>query len=358
MHLTRFGATGFRALSEICFEPSPGINVIRGDNAQGKTSILEAILFAATARSHRTNVEAELVTQGENWFQLRANAARKDRDVAIEANWWKGVKRFKINGVFQPRISDILGKLNVVLFSPEDLILVKGSGANRRRFLDMELSQISATYLSALQQYRLALRQRNELLRGHNPDPDLLDPWDAQLVRHGEILMRERRVFIDDLAKRASLAYGRIARGEKFSVAYAPDIPTEGDCEAIVKKTRGSDIKRGTTTRGPHRDDILFEIEGQPARSFGSQGQQRTASLALRLAELDLVKDRTGEYPVLMLDEVLSELDEHRSRLLFDSLDSEVQCLITTTTLVRHTELIRREDAVYQIRRGVLEKKQ
>jgi DNA replication and repair protein RecF len=357
MFLTKISSTGFRTLAEICFEPSTGVNIIRGDNAQGKTSILEAILFAATARSHRTNVESELAKHGESWFQIRLQAKRKDRDVAIEANWWKGVKRFKVNGVLQQRISDILGKVNVVLFSPEDLVLVKGSGANRRRFLDMELSQISPNYLGALQQYRQALKQRNELLRGHNPDPDMLDPWDAQLAKYGVVLMRERGAFIAELAERASEAYARIAEGEKFRVTYAADAP-EDELAAVIKKSRLSDIKRGTTTRGPHRDDMSTEIEGQPARSFGSQGQQKTAALSLRLAELNLVKERTGEYPILLLDEVLSELDEKRSRFLFDSLDDGVQCIITATTLVKHSGLIRCENAVYHIEKGALEKKQ
>ena len=356
MHLIRFASTGFRALAEICFEPSPGVNVIRGDNAQGKTSLLEAILFAATARSHRTNIETELVKHGENCFQLRAQAARRDREIAIEANWWKGVKRFKVNGVLQTRISDILGKLNAVLFSPEDIILVKGTGTHRRRFLDMELSQISPAYLNALQQYRQALRQRNEILRGEAPDPELLDPWDAQLARHGDVLMRERDAFVSDLAKRAAHAYGRIADGERLAVTYQPDVQSTEPLGAILKKTRPSDMRRGTTTRGPHRDDVFIEIAGQPARNFGSQGQQKTAAVCLRLAELELVKERTGEYPVLMLDEVLSELDERRSRLLFDTIDAQVQCLITTASSTKQIALIRREDAVYQIRRGILEK--
>lgn len=356
MHLTRFEATGFRTLAEISFEPARGVNVIQGDNAQGKTSLLEGVLFAATARSHRTSVETELVKHGENWFQLRAHASRRDRETGIEANWWKGVKRFKVNGVLQTRISDILGKLNVVLFSPEDLVLVKGSGTQRRRFLDMELSQISTTCLIALQQYRQALRQRNELLRNEKPDPELLDVWDEQLAQHGAVLMRERSAFVEGLAKCASEAYGRITGGERFSVTYQPDVPLTEPLAAVFKKTRHSDLRRGATTRGPHRDDMLIEIAGQPARNFGSQGQQKTAALSLRMAELDLVKERTGEYPVLMLDDVLSELDEHRSRLLFETLDPEVQCLITTTTLTKHAALIHREYAVYQIQRGAIEK--
>ena len=356
MHLIQFMCTGFRILTEICFEPAPGINVIVGDNAQGKTSLLEAILFAATARSHRTNIETELVRHGESWFQLRARAARSDREIALELNWWKGVKRFKVNGVLQTRVSDILGKLNVVLFSPEDIIHVKGAGANRRRFLDMELSQISPAYLNALQQYRQVLRQRNELLRGESPNPDLLDAWDAQLAEHGIVLTREREDFVRELSKRATDAYKHIAGGEKLSLAYQPDVAPGESLGAVLAKTRATDVRRGATTRGPHRDDLLIEVAGQPARSFGSQGQQKTAALALRIAEIELVRERTGEYPVLMLDEVLAELDEHRSRLLFDAVDAQVQCVITTAAAATHPAVFHREDAVYRIERGVLEK--
>ena len=356
MHLIQFVCTGFRLLAGVRFEPSPGINVIVGDNAQGKTSLLEAILFSATARSHRTNAETELVGHGESWFQLRAHAARHDREVTLELNWWKGVKRFKVNGVLQTRVSDILGKLNVVLFSPEDVVLVKGSGANRRRFLDMELSQISPTYLNALQQYRQALRQRNELLRRESPDPELLDPWDAQLAQHGVVLTQEREDFVRDLSRRAAEAYGHIAAGERLSLTYQADVPAAESLGAVLEKTRCSDVRRGATTRGPHRDELLIDIGGRPARNFGSQGQQKTAALALRIAELELVRERTGEYPVLMLDEVLSELDERRSRLLFDAIDPLVQCLITTATVTKHPALLGREDAVYRIERGILEK--
>ena len=359
MHLVQFTCEHFRALADISFEPGRGVNVIHGGNGQGKTSLLEAILFAATARSHRTSVETDLVRHGEQGFHLSARASRRDRETDIEAQWRQGVKRFKVNGVAQTRVSDILGKINVVLFSPEDIALVKGTAAHRRKFLDMELSQISPPYLNALQHYRQVLRQRNELLRAAaSPASALLDVWDEQLVRHGAIIMREREAFIGQLAQRASEAYRAIADGEELGVAYQPDAPSADTLAGVVAKARSSDVHRRATTRGPHRDDLSIAVKDQSARSFASQGQQRTAALSLRLAELALVKDRTGEYPILMLDEVLSELDETRAGLLVTAIDPDVQCLLTTAALSRHAIGFQSPCNFYRIERGALEKQE
>lgn len=356
MHLTRFTCDGFRSLRGIAFEPAPGINLIAGDNAQGKTSLLEAILFAATARSHRTFTEADLVRAEADFFQIHVDAQRAENLLAIDARWYQGVKRFRINGVLQSRISDILGKLCVVLFSPEDIALIKGTAAHRRKFLDMELSQVCPHYLAALQQYRQALRQRNEVLRALDPESALLDVWDAQLVQYGTVLMNERETFIARLSHHAAAAYCNIAGGESMALAYEPDIVSAGDLAKTLAKTRSVDIRRRATTRGPHRDDLDFCVQGQSARAFASQGQQKTAALAVRLAELELVKERTGEYPVLMLDEVFSELDEHRSRLLAEAIAPSVQCLLTTTDVNRQRAFPVREHAVFHIVRGELEK--
>lgn len=356
MHLTHFQCRGFRALSDIAFEPARGINVIRGHNAQGKTSVLEAILFATTSKSHRTTDERDLVAHGERDFHVYLRGQRTDRDVAIDAHWWNGTKRFRINGVAQTRVSEVLGKLAVVIFSPEDIELVKGGAATRRRFLDMELSQVNPAYLNALQQYRQVLRQRNELLRQPRPDTDLLDVWDVQLAEHGTAIIGERASFLDQLSPLAAVAYQRISGGEGFSVNYTPDVPPDESLASVLAKARPSDLRRAMTTHGPHRDDIEICVAGQPARNFASQGQQKSAALALKLAELDLVKGRMGEYPVLMLDEVLSELDAKRSRQLFDAIDESVQSLLTTTQLDDSELFGRFESTFLRIERGHLEK--
>jgi DNA replication and repair protein RecF len=331
MRLIEFKCDAFRALSEVDFQPCPGINVVSGSNAQGKTTLLEAILFAATSRSHRTNTESELVRHGEDHFRLLAHVARREREVTVEAHWWQGAKRFRVNGVAVTRVSDILGKFHVVMFCPEDIGLVKGSASGRRRFLDMELSQLYPEYLHALQQYRQALRQRNELLKHDSPKPDLLDVYDEQLATHGVVLIRERSAFLSSLANLAAEAYGRIADMEKLEIVFRPDVADPSALADTLARSRLSDIRRNMTMRGPHRDDFDFSITGANARTFASQGQQKCAAIALKLAETALIRERTGEYPILMLDEVLAELDSTRARQLFESMPPPMQCIITTT---------------------------
>ncbi|HOD48812.1 MAG TPA: DNA replication/repair protein RecF [Candidatus Hydrogenedentes bacterium] len=333
MVLRELKTEGFRCLNLAQFAPGNGVNVIWGDNAQGKTSLLEAILYAATSKSHRTNQESDMVQHGQHGFRIHAAAQRIDRPVTVDATWWHGQKRFKVNGVAQNKVSGILGKMPVVFFSPEDVELVRGTAAVRRKFLDMEISQIEPAYLRALQQYRQVLKQRNELLKHTALEPDLLDAWDEQLVRYGRVIARSRRAFVDELRAAAAPAYQTIAESEDLAIAFAPDIPPDKDHLAALRETRERDRRYGLTHRGPHRDDFDLVISGKAARQFASQGQQRTAALALKLAELRLVRQRIAEYPILMLDDVLSELDPKRSRRLFQTIPEEVQCLLTATHL-------------------------
>lgn len=328
--------------------------MIRGLNAQGKTSVLEAILFAATSKSHRTNTEADLVRRDQEGFSITLEAVEANGNVRVDANWWRGVKRFKVNGVARERLSEILGRVRLVFFSPEDLGLVKEAAAVRRRFLDMELSQVSPPYLAALQEYRNVLRQRNELLRQESVDESLLDVWDPQLVRHGETLMRERASFVADLTRWAEAAYRNIAEDESIAIRYRCDVDSADSFEERLAAARKSDVRRQQTTHGPHRDDIEFYIANAPARSHGSQGQQRSAALAVKLAEVELIRERTGEYPVLMLDEVLSELDDARAHRLFRAVPDGVQTLITTTDLDDRRGVIQRNAKRFTIERGAL----
>jgi len=356
MHLLRLTCQGFRCLEEVDFQPEPAINIVWGGNAQGKTSLLEAVLFAATSKSHRTNLETDLVMHEAKGFRIQATGRRHDRDVTLEVAWWQGVKRIKVNGVAQSRVSDILGKIHVVLFSPEDVTLVRGSAAHRRRFLDMALSQLDARYLDSLQRYRQALRQRNEVLRTSKPDPALLEVWEAQLDQYAGRLIRDRAACVERLARDAAAAYARIAPDEVLDVAYQPDVPADESLLAILTKNRDRDRRRGLTSRGPHRDDLMFMVDGQAARNYASQGQQKTVALALKLAEVELVKDRTGEYPILLLDEVLAELDAPRAQRLAEAIDDGVQCLLTTTHRDRHDALLGAPWPCYRMKRGRIEK--
>ncbi len=336
MRLVELKCDGFRSLTDVTFRPVPGINVIRGHNAQGKTSLLEAVFYLTTSKSHRTANERELVQEGSEGFRAKAQVQRRDRVVVIEATWWNGVKRFRVNGVAQTRVSDILGKISTVFFAPEDVDLVKGSASHRRHFLDLELSQLLPSYLHALQQYRQVLRQRNQLLKTHVSDPQLLEVWDEQLAVHGAVLIEERAKYLEQLDKLARVSYGQIAGEERLELRYLPDVKLASTLAGVLASSRTSDLARGMTTRGPHRDDFEFLVGGRPARAYASQGQQRTAALALKLADVELIKARTGEYPILMLDEVLSELDENRASRLFTLLQKGIQCLLTTTSTHRN----------------------
>lgn len=330
MRLTRVQCRGFRGLQDTDFAPGPALNILSGANAQGKTSVLEAILYAATTRSHRASSDEELAHYGDNEFHVRVEAETTTHSVTIEAHWWREAKRFKVDGVAQTRLSDILGRLCVVFFSPEDINLVKGAASKRRLFLDMELSQALPPYLRALQQYRQALRQRNELLRRQCGDPALLEPWEQQLAGHGGTLVREREAYVRELAAVAAPLYGRIVEAEPLELTYKPDIADPSLMAIILAEARRGDLLRKTTGRGPHRDDMEISIAGKPARTYGSQGQQKSAALVLKLAEMELMRGQVGEYPVVLLDEALAELDATRGARLFDALPEEVQALITT----------------------------
>lgn len=332
MTLTQLTCTRFRCLADTDFRPGPGLNVVRGANAQGKTSLLEALLYLATARSHRTPRETELVRYGEEGFRIAARVDRVDRTITLDAVWQQGVKRFRVNGVAQPRLSDILGKMNVVSFFTEDIGILRGPASQRRRMMDIELSKIDPEYLRALQRYRQVLRQRNELLRQERPAPALLDAWDAQLAEYGAVLMKARAAFVEHLGRAAACFYRHIAgETERIEVVYRPDIKLDASIEDTVADARDADLKQGMTTRGPHRDEMELGINDRSARYFASQGQQRTGALALKLAAVDLARRQAGEYPVLALDDVLSELDAARAARLIKAIPAGVQSVVTVT---------------------------
>lgn len=332
MQLTRLISSGFRCLKDVSFHPGPGLNLIVGANAQGKTSLLESLLYVATARSHRTTQDAELVQYGGQGFRIAAWVERRMRPVVIEAAYYNGVKRFRVNGVPQTRVSDILGKVNVVSFFAEDVALVRGAASQRRRLLDIELSKVYPQYLRSLQQYRQVLRQRNELLRRKPTTSEELVAWDVQLVAHARVLMEHRASFVRRLTVTAETYYARIAgERESLTLAYHPDIRPDANVGEVIALARETDQKQGITTRGPHRDDIDIWINDRPARQFASQGQQRSAALAIKLATADWVQETTEEDPILALDDVFSELDADRASRLLETLSPHRQSLITST---------------------------
>ncbi|OQC06762.1 MAG: DNA replication and repair protein RecF [Candidatus Hydrogenedentes bacterium ADurb.Bin101] len=358
MRLTRVQCGQFRGLKDMDFIPGPRFTLLSGANAQGKTSMLEAILYAATTRSHRTSSDDELARYGTSEFHIRIDACSvAGAPVYIEANWWRYAKRFKVSGIPQTRLSDVLGKICVTFFAPEDIVLVKGAASGRRLYLDLQLSQMMPPYLRALQRYRQALRQRNELLRRQCADPELLAPWESQLAVHGKILVTERDACVRELSDIAATLYGRIVEEEPLELVYKPDIADPENIARVLGETRNGDLQRKTTGRGPHRDDMEIRISGKEARNYGSQGQQKSAALVLKLAEVELTLRRMGEYPVVLLDEALAELDSGRAARLFSAIPDEAQALITTAHPEQLPAISPEDMQHFHIEGGRLEKK-
>lgn len=326
----------YRNYESVKVEFDPGTNVIFGDNAQGKTNLLEAIYECAVARSHRGSKDRDVIRFGEEEGHIRLIAEKEGRPVRIDLHLKKNKpKGAAVDGVPIRRVSELFGVLHVVFFSPEDLKIVKSSPQERRRFIDEELCQLDRIYTSDLISYNKALLQRNDLLKFPKEDkefPALLDVWDEQLVRCGRAVMKAREEFIRELDVLAAAVHRELTGGrEKLSLAYTPSAAPDSFEEKLFLG-RDIDIRLGSTQLGPHRDDMECMINGVDVRRFGSQGQQRTAALSLKMAEIELVKQKIHDAPVLLLDDVLSELDSDRQERLLGSL-SGVQTFLSCTGL-------------------------
>lgn len=331
---------GFRNYESLDFVPAPGVNVLCGDNAQGKTNLLEAVHLCCLGRSHRTSKDAELIGWGKMKSSVRLDAQSRDGIRRIEVTLHlQGEKKktVSLNGSPVQRIGELMGQVNAVLFSPEDLKLVKDGPEIRRRFLDMEISQLYPAYFYALQRYVRSLNQRNTLLKKIAEDPSLLntlDEWDYMLASSGAEIISRRMRYITLLQSAAQEAHDALTGGlEKLTLTYSRN--EEDGQESLLrllKASRKDDLHRMTTSCGPHRDDLRLLINGREVRNFGSQGQQRTAALSLKLAELEVMAQTLGESPILLLDDVMSELDVERRKMLLTRI-SGVQTLITCTHL-------------------------
>ncbi len=322
------------------FAPCGGVNVLLGDNGQGKTNLLEAMYLCCTGRSHRTHQDRELISWDADFASVQVHAERLDGSHEVEVILPAvGKRKIKISGREASRSGELMGHITGVLFSPEDLRTVKDGPAERRRMVDMTLSQLRPAYYYALQRYNRALKQRGEVLRAAALNPSLaqtLDVWDEQLSAAGAELMRHRRIYIEKLSQMAEESYREIAGGrERLRVRYQPSIAEGEEVSAFLtalRDRRELDLRRLTTSLGAHRDEVALTVEDREVRAFGSQGQQRTAALSLRLAELGVMGEELGEWPVLMLDDVMSELDPSRRRQLIGRLEG-VQTIVTCTDM-------------------------
>lgn len=346
MQLQSIDLRNFRNYKQLHLDFGPQTNIFIGKNAQGKTNLLEAIYVLAMVRSHRTNNDQELISWGSDFARLNAVVKRNTTRLTLQLILSKAGKKASLNHIEQKKLSQYIGRFNVILFAPEDLNLVKGSPGLRRRFIDMELGQIDRGYLVNSSKYRQVLRQRNlylkKLHKHQTKDMIYLDVISDQLAGFGAEIIATRNYFLGNMNKFAQQIQGEITNNqEKLQLSYesAVDHP-ETSVEDIyqnlldkLKKQQQHDIFLGSTSVGPHRDDVHFLINDSDVQKFGSQGQQRSVVLSLKLAEVEVFKQEVGDYPVLLLDDVLSELDQARQTQLLKTIENRVQTFITTTNL-------------------------
>lgn len=311
-------------------------NILYGDNAQGKTNILEAVYVSGTTKSHKGSKDYEMISFDCDESHIKAIVSKKNIDYRIDMHIKKNKnKGIAVNGVPIKRAVELYGIVNIIFFSPEDLNIIKNGPSGRRKFMDMELCQLDKIYVSNLLQYNKAVEQRNKLLKDimFNPSlEDTLEIWDMQILKFGSDIISRRRKFIENVNNIIKDIHSRLSGGkEELIIKYEPSVE-ESDFEKVLTDNREKDIKFKMTSAGPHRDDISFMINGIDIRKYGSQGQQRTTALSLKMSEIDLVKKVTGDTPILLLDDVLSELDSNRQNYLLNSIH-DIQTIITCTGL-------------------------
>ena len=333
MFIEKLELKNYRNYESLDIDLSNNVNIFFGDNAQGKTNILESIYLCATASSHRGSKDKDIIKFESDEAHIKLFTKKREMSYRIDMHLKKNkAKGIAVNGVPVKRISEVFGILNVILFSPEDLSIIKDGPSKRRKFLDVELCQIDKIYLNNLINYNKILNQRNKVLKDYekvNNVDTMLDVLDEQLITYSKEIIKRRKEFIKELNGIVFDIHSKISDNrEKINIVYKPNIDEK--IEDMYLLNRANDKKYRTTSIGPHRDDMVFMNDKEDIRVYGSQGQQRTVALSLKLAEIELVKNRIGDNPILLLDDVLSELDDKRQHHLIDSLKN-VQTLITCT---------------------------
>ena len=354
MFIESIELSDYRNYSHLHIDFHKGTNVLYGDNAQGKTNILEAVYVCSTTKSHRGSKDKEMIRFGADESHIKMMVRRDGIPYRIDKkNKAKGVA---VNGVPIKKASELFGIVNVIFFSPEDLNIIKNGPAERRRFVDLELCQLNRLYVYNLAQYNKTVIQRNKLLKDIDYNTSLketLPMWNEQLLKYGTELIIMRSEFIKELNPLIAGIHAGLSGGkETLSIAYEPNVTAENFREQLAKN-QFQEIKQRQTLTGPHRDDLNFIVNGTDIRRFGSQGQQRTAALSLKMSEIYLVEKVTKDHPVLLLDDVLSELDSSRQKYLLDGIH-DIQTLITCTGLDEFVENRFEINKVFRVSDGVV----
>ena len=332
-------------------------NILYGDNAQGKTNILEALYLSGTTKSHRSVKDKDMIKFEKEQAHIEVNFEKESIDYTIDIHLKShSSKGIAINKVPIKKASDLFGMIHFVFFSPEDLSIIKEGPAVRRKFIDIELSQLDKIYLHNLSNYDKTLRHRNKLLKelqNNRHQLDLLDVWDGKLAEFARTIINERKIFIRNLNEITQNIHSKLTNNlESLSITYEANVESQ-DILCKLGEMRQRDIRLGTTTVGPHRDDLLIQANDIDLRRYGSQGQQRTAALSMKLAEIELVIQKMGDTPILLLDDVLSELDKNRQHFLLESI-KHIQTLITCTGLdefINHRFAL---DKVFLVKNGTV----
>ena len=336
MYIESVQIKNFRNYDSLELDLAQGTNIFYGNNAQGKTNILEALYLCGTTKSHKGSRDKDMIQFGKDESHIRMMVKRDELSYRIDMHLKKNkAKGVAINGLPIRKASELFGVVNLVFFSPEDLNIIKNGPGERRRFLDLELCQLDKIYLTDLASYNHIVNQRNKLLKDLSVQPslkDTLDIWDIQMAEYGRKIIDKRSEFIKELNETVRKIHGNLTGGlEELNVIYEPDCTAE-KLESTICANRERDMRMRLTSAGPHRDDLCVMANGIDIRKYGSQGQQRTAALSLKLSEIYIVKRKIKDTPVLLLDDVLSELDSSRQNYLLDSI-SDIQTLITCTGL-------------------------
>lgn len=362
MYINSLEVGNFRNYEFAKIEFHDKINILYGDNAQGKTNLMEAIFVCGTTKSHKGSKDKELIRLNEEEAHIRIYLTKKNMkhriDMHLKKNKGKGIA---IDGVPIKRSGELLGLLNVIFFSPEDLRIIKNGPSERRKFINMELCQLDSLYLHDLGEYNKVLMQRNKLLKQISYQPslkDTLDIWDMNLMEYGKKIILRREDFVKEISSIVTRVNEQLTGGkEHIKMFYEPDTTIE-EFEEKLKKSREKDFKTFSTSVGPHRDDLCFMNGDIDIRKYGSQGQQRTCALSLKLAEIELVKRTIGDSPILLLDDVLSELDRNRQNYLLDSIH-DIQTIITCTGIEEFVNSRLILDKIFRVSQGsILEEKQ
>lgn len=359
MYVKNLNLINFRNYEKLSLQLDKKVNFFIGDNAQGKTNILESIYYCSFGKSHRTSKDKELIRWGakEAYVNIYVSKERLDKKIDIKI-FKEGKKGISVNSVKLKTISDLIGICNIIMFSPEDLKIVKESPSYRRKFIDIEVSKLNKRYYHNLVQYNKVLNERNTVLRKWNADKNIIEIYDRQLASYGAFIIKERLRYIEKLNEKGKEIHRNITLDtEDIDFKYITSIKDYDNIEKelfnLLSENVQKDLEKGVTSLGPHRDDFLININNIDTRKFGSQGQQRTAVLSIKFASLEIVKEQIGEYPILLLDDMLSELDFKRQKYILNSI-RKVQTIITGTGVSDVREYLDSDVKVYKVKNGTV----